>query len=80
MGETFELKAALIETTKKWEEVMGGGVPCPIELDTENLRETTVLDKELRKVDRGFGFLQAVCGLGEEGWALPEDHEDAWRS
>jgi len=74
-GETFELKAALIQATKKWEELTGGGVPCPVEFDAKDLRETTVLNEELSKADRGFEFLQGMCGLGEEGWVLAEDYQ-----
>ncbi|KAI9507088.1 kinase-like domain-containing protein [Russula earlei] len=76
-GETFELKAALIQATKKWEELTGGGVPCPVGFDANDLRETTVLNEELSKADRGFEFLQGMCGLGEEGWVLAEDYEYA---
>jgi hypothetical protein len=76
-GETFELKAALIQATKKWEELTGGGVLCPVEFDAKDLRETTVLNEELSKADRGFEFLQGMCGLGEEGWVLAEDYEYA---
>ena len=76
-GETFELKAALIQVTKKWDELTGGGVPCPVEFDAKDLRETTVLNEELSNADRGFEFLQGMCGLGEEGWVLAEDYEYA---
>ena len=76
-GETFELKAALIQAMKKWEELTGGGVPCPVEFDAKDLRETTVLKEELSIADRGFEFLQGMCGLGEEGWVLAEDYEHA---
>jgi hypothetical protein len=76
-GETFELKAALIQATKEWEELTGGGVPCPVEFDAKDLHETTALNEELSKMDRGFEFLQDMCGLGEEGWVLAEDYEYA---
>jgi hypothetical protein len=77
-GDTYELKAALIQATKKWEELTRGeGVSCPIEFDAEDLRETTVLGEELSKADRGFEFLQAMRGVGEEGWVLTEDYEEA---
>ena len=76
-GETSELKAALIQATEKWEEFTGGGVPCPLEFDAEDLRETAVLNKELSQASRGFEFLQSMCGVGEEGWVPIEDYEFA---
>ena len=56
---------------------MGGGVPCPLEFDAKDLDETAVLDKELSKATQGFEFLQSRRGVGEEGWILAEDYEDA---
>ena len=76
-GETSELKAALIQATKKWEELTGGGVPCPLEFDTQDLQETTVLNEELSQASQGFEILQSMCGVGEEGWVQTEDYESA---
>jgi len=76
-GETSELKAALIQATKKWEEFTGGDVPCPLEFDAKDLRETAVLDEGLSQASRGFEFLQSMCGVGEEGWVPTEDYESA---
>ncbi len=44
-GETLELKAALIEAAEKWDILTGGGAPCPVVLDAEDVRETKELDK-----------------------------------
>ncbi|KAH9848501.1 kinase-like domain-containing protein [Lenzites betulinus] len=76
-GETSDLKAALIQATNKWEELTGGGVPCPLEFDAKDLDETAVLDKELSEATRGFERLQSMYGVGEEGWVLVEDYERA---
>ena len=76
-GETFDLKVALIEATKKWEELTGRGVPCPLEFDAEDLGQTATLDKELSKATRGFEILQSMGGAGEEGWVPTEDYERA---
>lgn len=76
-GETIELKNALIQATEKWEELTGGGVPCPVKFDAEDLRETTALNKELSDAERGFEFLQDMCRVGEEGWVRTEDYENA---
>jgi hypothetical protein len=76
-GETSDLKAALIQATNKWEELTGGGVPCPLEFDAKDLDETAVLDQELSKATMGFEFLQSMHGVGEEGWVPVEDYEGA---
>ncbi|KAG6901098.1 hypothetical protein C0995_000799 [Termitomyces sp. Mi166 len=76
-GETLDLKAALIQATNKWEELTGGGVQCPLEFDAEDLCKTAVLDKEVSEATRGFGSLQSMRGVGEEGWVPAEDYEGA---
>lgn len=73
-GETFELKDALIQVTEK---LTGAGVPCPVKFDAKDLRETAVLKQELSTADRSFEILQAMCGLGEEGWVSAEYYEHA---
>ena len=70
-GETHDLKSALIDATVEWEELTGGGVPCPLEFDVKDVHETMVLKKELDKLE----FLRTMGGLGEEGWVLNEDYE-----
>nr|GAT46297.1 predicted protein [Mycena chlorophos] len=77
-GESFDLKAALIQATNKWEELTGGVVPrlCPIEFGTKDLNEMAELDKEMSETTRGFELLQAMRGIGEEGWVPVEDYED----
>ncbi|KAJ3987972.1 kinase-like domain-containing protein [Lentinula detonsa] len=74
-GETFGLKAALIQATNMWEELTGGGVPCPLEFDAEDLDEMAVIDKEVSEATRGFEILQSMRGVGEEGWVPVEDYE-----
>ena len=76
-GETSDLKAALIQAMNKWEELTGGGVPCPLEFDVKDLDETAALDKELSRATQGFEFLQSRGGVGEEGWVPAEDYEGA---
>ena len=63
--------------TEKWEEPTGEGVPCPVAFDAQDLGETTALNEELSTAERGFDILQSMCGIGEEGWVLVEDYEDA---
>jgi len=76
-GESSDLKAALIQATKKWEELMGSGVPCPLEFDAGDLHEMTVLNEKLSQANKGFEFIQSNCGVGEEGWVATEDYEFA---
>ena len=58
-GETFELKLALIQATERWEALTGGGVPCPVEFDAEDARETRKLN-EVFKVQTGANrFLES---------------------
>jgi hypothetical protein len=51
-GETLALKVALIEATKNWETLTGGGRPCPVVFDAEDTRETMRLDAVQRERTR----------------------------
>jgi hypothetical protein len=74
-GESYDLKAALIQAAERWDELTGGGVPCPLVFDAKDLRET--VDNKLRQASRGFELIQSMCGVGEEGWVPTEDYEFA---
>ncbi|KAG6888158.1 hypothetical protein C0995_010274 [Termitomyces sp. Mi166 len=76
-GETFELKLALIQATERWKALRGGDVPCPIEFDAEDVRETRKLNEVQEKADMLFATCQNMIGLGEDGWVSTEDYEDA---
>ena len=77
-GESFDLKATLIEAMEKWEDLAGkDAIPCPLKFCEEDLREMEVLAEELGKASKGFEFLQAMRGVGEDGWVAVEDYEDA---
>ena len=54
-------------------------MPCPVVFDALDLREreTTAVSEELSTADRGFEILQSMCSIGEEGWVLAEDYENA---
>ena len=67
-GETLELKVALMEATENWETLTGGGTPCPVVFDAEDVHETMKLDKELREVDETVEACQNLIGHGPEGW------------
>ncbi|KAI5989223.1 hypothetical protein EDC04DRAFT_2816688, partial [Pisolithus marmoratus] len=49
---TLALKVALIEATENWEKLTGGGPPCPVMFNSEDICETMKLDAEQRGVDK----------------------------
>jgi len=75
-GETVELKVALIEATRNWEELTGGGGLCPIEFGADEIREAMELDKELREVDGFMEKIRNVLGVGPEGWVPKDRYEE----
>jgi hypothetical protein len=74
-AESFDLKAALIEATEKWNELTGGDELCPLKFDDEELHKMKVLGEEISKIDAGFEILQSICGVGEDGWVSNEGYE-----
>jgi len=76
-GETFALKVALIDATQNWETLTGGGVPCPVVFDPDDVHETRELDKEQREADEALEACQAVIGHGRGGWVPVEHYEEA---
>lgn len=75
-GETFELKLALIEATENWDALTGGGVPCPIKFDAEEVREAKRMGKTQSEADGLVTGLHDSIGLGEDGWISNEDYEN----
>lgn len=76
-GETLELKVALIQATERWEALTGGGAPCPVVFDAEDVRKTMELNEVQRKADEAFEVWQNILGLGTEGWVPTQDYEKA---
>ncbi|EEB90664.1 hypothetical protein MPER_11098, partial [Moniliophthora perniciosa FA553] len=76
-GETFELKLALIEAMERWKMLTGGDVPCPVEFDAEDVRETRKLNEVQEEADRLFEMVRNMVGLGEDSWVSAGDYEDA---
>jgi len=76
-GETLALKVALIHATENWNTLTGGGSPCPIMFDPDDVRETMKLDAEQRKADETLEACQGVIGYGPEGWVPIELYEEA---
>ncbi|KAJ6489675.1 protein kinase subdomain-containing protein PKL/CAK/Fmp29 [Mycena vitilis] len=76
-GETIALKVALIEATQTWDTLTGGGVPCPVTFDAEDVRNTMKLDEELKERDGDLEVLENLIGFGDEGWVTAERYERA---
>ena len=76
-GETLELKMALIRATEKWGTLTGGGAPCPVVFNAEDVRETAELNEAQSKADKAFEVWQNMLGLGPEGWVPTQDYEEA---
>ncbi|TFK86561.1 protein kinase subdomain-containing protein PKL/CAK/Fmp29 [Polyporus arcularius HHB13444] len=76
-GETLDLKVALIQATEKWETLTGGGLPCPIGLDPDDVRETMKLNAELRELDEYLEVVRDKIGVGPDGWMPAEHYEEA---
>ncbi|KZT09637.1 uncharacterized protein LAESUDRAFT_756575 [Laetiporus sulphureus 93-53] len=75
-GETLALKVALIEATENWETLAGGGPPCPVVFDAEDVRGTMELDAETRGADETLEACRNMIGFGPEGW-MPAEHYEA---
>ncbi|KAJ2915680.1 hypothetical protein MD484_g4713, partial [Candolleomyces efflorescens] len=73
-GESADLKMALIEASKRWDEFTAGRVACPLEFDADDLHDMAALGKDLDSETRGFEMIQSMGGVGEEGWVPFEDY------
>ncbi|KAI6021916.1 hypothetical protein EDC04DRAFT_2732280 [Pisolithus marmoratus] len=67
-GKTLALKVALIEATENWEKLMGGGPPCPVMFNSEDICETMKLDAEQRGVDKTLEVCQNMISFRPGGW------------
>ena len=76
-GETLALKVALIDAVANWEALTGGGAPCPVSFDAQDVRETMKLDGVQREADKVAEALHDVIGFGPEGWVPTKYYEEA---
>ena len=76
-GETHALKAALIEATEIWGRLMGDGVPCPVEFEPEDLRNTKEQSAKLQVADENFEGCRGMVGFETETWVSNEHYEMA---
>ena len=72
-GEPLALKVALIQATKNWKALTGGGSPCPVVFDPDDVHETMKLDKEQKGADELLEACRNVIGIGSDGW-VPAKH------
>jgi hypothetical protein len=70
-GETLALKA-LIEAAENWETLTGGGAPCPVVFDAEDVRETINLNEVQSGADKTLEACRTIVGFGPEGWVSVE--------
>ena len=49
------------------EDAHGGGPPCPVVFDPDDVYETMKLDAEQREADESLGACRDVIGFGPEG-------------
>lgn len=77
-GETLALKVALIQATENWETLTGGGLPCPVVFDAEDVRATMKLDAKQSEADDTLeeAYENLFC-FGPEGWVPTELYEVA---
>jgi len=76
-GETLALKVALIEATEKWAALTGGGTPCPVVFDAEDIRETMKLHEVQKQADETLEACGNMIGFGSEGWVPTRHYEEA---
>ncbi|KAG7441085.1 protein kinase subdomain-containing protein PKL/CAK/Fmp29 [Guyanagaster necrorhizus] len=75
-GETLALKVALMDATANWEALTGGGAPCPVAFDAEDVRETKKLDGVQSGADEVMEALRNMIGYGPEGWVPTKRYEE----
>ena len=51
----------------------GGGAPCPVMFDAEDVCETTKPDEGQREADEILKACHNIVGFGLEGWVPTED-------
>ena len=73
-GETHALKATLIEATEIWDRLTGGGVPCPVVFEPEDLRKTKELSARLQLADENFEGCRGMIGFETETWVSNEHY------
>lgn len=76
-GETHALKASLIEASEMWRALTGADVPCPIQFEPEDLRNTKELSAKLQVADENFEGCRSIIGFETETWVSNEHYEKA---
>lgn len=76
-GETLPLKIALIETTERWMSLAGGGVPCPLVFDANDVRTTKELDESQKEADANLIACRNLMCIAEDGRIPSENYGEA---
>ncbi len=76
-GETLPLKVSLTHAVEKWEEISGGGTPCPIAFEPADVAATRLLEAEQAKADEQLEACRDVIGFRPEGWVPVDHYEEA---
>lgn len=71
-GESYALKASLIEATERWAKV-SAEEPCPVAFDVEDSQKTKELGERLQVVEESIEGLKGAIGFASETW-VPTDH------
>ncbi|TBU29358.1 hypothetical protein BD311DRAFT_864739 [Dichomitus squalens] len=66
-GETLALKDDLIGAMEIWETLTGGGAPCPVVFDAEDVHETMQLDEARRGANETLEACRNIIRFGTEG-------------
>ncbi|KAF9030001.1 protein kinase subdomain-containing protein PKL CAK Fmp29 [Hymenopellis radicata] len=75
-GESLDLKLALIQAMETWKTLTGGGSPCPIVFDSDEVCHTRELETAQKKSDELVVKCRAVIGVGPADW-VPTEHYKA---
>ncbi|KAI0636658.1 protein kinase subdomain-containing protein PKL CAK Fmp29 [Trametes polyzona] len=78
LGESVDLKVALMDAAEQWETLTGGTNPCPFAFDPEDVQKTRKLATELDQVDQAMEAWRSLVGVaGPEAWVPAEHYEEA---
>lgn len=77
LGESLELKLALIQAKEEWECPMGEGSTCPIVFDSDDIRKTKELGVELKQADKLRDEMRDAIGVGPADWVPTALYESA---
>lgn len=69
-GETLQPQIALIYPIHNWEEISGGGIPCPISISPEVERATWELEDQVKRMNTGTKIFEAQANIDSDGYVM----------